>query len=138
MGSRLAGSAKKLAGVVLSIALLGTILFAKASDPNGQKPDANASTRLRIEVTAGEKSDPLALASVYVRYVVKHSMGKEENIEMNIKTSKDGIAIANGIPRGNVLIQVIADGWKTFGKWYEATDGEQTIKIHLDKPPKWF
>ncbi|HUK29708.1 MAG TPA: hypothetical protein VLV89_01255 [Candidatus Acidoferrum sp.] len=138
MGPNISGSAKKFAIVAVVAAMMGSVLLAQNRDPSKSKPDATLLTRLRIEVTAGDKSDPLAQASVYVRYVVKHTMGKDENVEMNIKTSQQGIAIANGIPRGDVLVQVIADGWKTYGQWYVATDDEQTIKIHLVKPPRWF
>ncbi len=140
MGSRFLKSTKRLIVTIASFVLLGSILGAQGKDPGkgAQQPDHNASTQLRIEITAGEKAAPVEMASVYVRYVVKHTMAKDENIEMNIKTNKEGVAIANGIPRGKVLVQVIAEGWKTFGKWYDATEDEQTIKIRLEKPPRWF
>lgn len=138
MGSHFSISARKLCVAAVAALCVGTILFAQSTGANEQKSDPNLLTRLRIEVTAGEKSDPLGMASVYVRYVVKHSKSKDDSVEMNIKTNKEGVAIANDVPRGNVLVQVIADGWKTFGQWYVATDGQQTIKIHLEKPPRWF
>jgi hypothetical protein len=140
MGSRFPSSAMKLSAAAVAIALSGSFLFAQGKDPkkDNPRPDPNVATRLRIEVTAGEKSAPVDMASVYVRYVIKRTMAKDQNAEMNIKTNKEGVAIANGVPRGNVLVQVIAEGWKTFGRWYDATDDEQTIKIHLEKPPKWF
>jgi hypothetical protein len=133
-------SARKLSVAMFAAALLGSIVFAQAKDPNkdNPKPDPNATTRLRIEVTTGEKESPLDMASVYVRYDIKHTIGKDEHIEMNIKTNRDGVAIAMDVPRGKVLVQVVADGWKSFGKWYDTTENEQTIKIHLDRPPKWF
>jgi hypothetical protein len=138
MSSRFSIFAKRFSILALAAMTMGTILLAQGKEASNPKPDPSQETRLRIEVTAGDKSVPLGSASVYVRYVVKHSMGKDESIEMNIKTSQEGIAVANGIPRGDVLVQVIADGWKSFGQWYVASDDQQTIKIHLVKPPKWF
>jgi len=41
-------------------------------------------------------------------------------------------------PTGRVLIQVVAEGWKTYGHWYDLTDSKQVVKIHLDRPPKWY
>jgi hypothetical protein len=133
-------SMMKVCAAAITAALLGSILIAQPQDPNrdNPKPDPNATTRLRIEVTCGEKSAPLDMASVYVRYETKHLITKNEHNEMNIKTNHEGIAIAMDIPRGKILVQVVADGWKSFGKWYEATENEQTIKIHLERPPKWF
>jgi hypothetical protein len=132
--------ARVLGGAIVATALLGSILFAHGKDP-GKDPatqDPNASARLRIEVSGGEKSAPVDMASVYVRYVIKRPLAKDQNAEMNIKTNKEGVAVAEGVPRGKVLVQVVADGWKSFGQWYDKTDDEQTIKIHLEKPPKWF
>ena len=37
-----------------------------------------------------------------------------------------------------IAIQVVADGWKTYGHWFDVTDTKQVIKIHLEKPPKWY
>jgi len=39
---------------------------------------------------------------------------------------------------GRALVQVIAEGWKTFGRWYDITETKQVIKIHLERPPKWY
>ncbi len=140
VGFRRLSSARKFSAAALAAAMLGSILFAQAGNPTKDNPklDPNAMTRVRIEVTAGASSAPLDMASVYVRYVIKHSMTRDENIEMNIKTNKEGIAIANGIPRGKFLIQVVADGWKAYGQWYDATEDDQSVKIHLERPPKWF
>jgi len=39
---------------------------------------------------------------------------------------------------GRVLVQVVAEGWKTYGRWLDITDPKQTIKVHLERPPKWY
>ncbi len=98
----------------------------------------SGSIKLRIQVTAGEKDQPVENASVYVKYVQERTLAKAKKIEMNVKTNRDGIAKVPDIPRGKVLIQVIAEGWKTFGRWYDLESEEQTIKIHLEKPPRWY
>jgi hypothetical protein len=95
-------------------------------------------TQLRIEVTAGEKNEPVENASVYVRYVEPRRLGKDKKIEMNLKTNRDGVAKVPAVPQGKILVQVVAPGWKTFGQWYEVETQEQTIKIKLRKPPRWY
>jgi hypothetical protein len=138
MNSHISSRTVMISLMAVATALFGAMLFAGGNDASEPKPNPSLETRLRIEVTAGDKSDPIGSASVYVKYVVKHTMGKDENVEMSVKTSQQGVAIVNGIPRGDVLIQVIAEGWKSYGEWYKATEDEQTIKIHMVKPPKWF
>jgi hypothetical protein len=95
-------------------------------------------SRITIEVSGGEKSTPIENASVYIKYVEERKIKKNKTIELNIKTNREGAAHVADAPIGRALIQIVADGWKTYGRWYDITDAKQTIKIHLDKPPKWY
>jgi hypothetical protein len=93
---------------------------------------------LTIEVTGGEKSLPVENASVYVKYIEQRTLRKDKKLELNVKTNREGIAHVPEAPLGRVLIQIIADGWKTYGRWYDITDPQQVIKVRLEKPPKWY
>ena len=93
---------------------------------------------MTIEVTGGDKDAPVENASVYLKYVEERKIGKDKKIELNVKTNREGIAHVPDAPLGKVLIQIVAEGWKTYGRWYDITDAKQPIKIHLDKPPKWY
>lgn len=128
---RYAYQVSRIIGVVLLAAVAG---FGQGK--NGDAPQ----TKLRIEITAGEKSVPVDMASIYVRFVVKDNSRelKDQKYELNLKSNRAGIASLPAVPRGKVTIQVIAPGWKTFGQVYEITDDEQTVKIHLEKPPQWY
>jgi hypothetical protein len=101
------------------------------------KPSDSATTKLRIHVTAGEK--PVGNASVYVRFPVAGGMFRHDKLaELNLKTNEDGSAKVPDIPRGKILIQVVAKGWKTYGKWYDIDTDTQTVEIKLDPPPHWY
>jgi hypothetical protein len=95
-------------------------------------------SRITIEVTGGEKDMPVENASVYVKYVEEHKLRKDKKLELNVKTNRDGVAHVPNAPLGRVLIQVIAEGWKTYGRWYDITDTKQVFKIQLQRPPKWY
>jgi len=129
----------------------GTLLFAfvfavaltvSAQDPPAPAPKASSQTseskRLTIEVTGGEKSVPVENASVYVKYVEEHLIKRDKKLELNVKTNREGIAHIPEAPPGRALIQIIAEGWKTYGRWYDITDPQQVIKIRLERPPKWY
>ena len=88
--------------------------------------------------TAGEKNEPVDSASVYIKFQKERMLAKDKMIEMNMKTNREGVAKIPAVPRGKVLVQVIAEGWKTYGKWYHLTEDEHTIKINLQKPPRWY
>lgn len=98
----------------------------------------DVATRLTIEVTGGDKGTPVENASVYVKYVEEHIIKKDKKLELNVKTNREGVAHVPDAPLGRALIQIIAEGWKTYGRWYDITDPKQVIKVHLEKPPKWY
>jgi hypothetical protein len=106
------------------------------SKAQGQRPVASA--RITIAVTGGEKDTPIENASVYLKYIEEHKLAKDKQYELNVKTNRDGIAHVPDAPLGRVLIQIVAEGWKTYGRWYDITDTKEPIKIHLDRPPKWY
>jgi hypothetical protein len=99
---------------------------------------AVASTRVSIEVTGGEKDAPVENASVYLKYVEERKIVKDKHVELNVKTNREGVAHVPEAPLGRVLIQIVAEGWKTYGRWYDITNSKEPIKIHLEKPPKWY
>ena len=110
----------------------------KAADPNAKADSGSKDVRLTIVVTGGEEKKPIDSASVYVRYVEEHKHGRDKKIEMNLKTNQSGLCHVPLIPPGRFLVQVIAEGWKTYGEYYDINQTEQTINITLARPPKWY
>lgn len=104
-----------------------------------QKKDVPAAPvdRLVIEVTGGDSNKPVENASVYLKTVEEGTI-KDKKTEINVKTNQLGVAHIPQPPTGRVLIQIIAEGWKTYGRWHDITDVKAPIKIHLDRPPKWY
>ena len=135
---------------VLLLCFLGTS-SARSSNSSSQDsakpatPPADAATsapapvkRLTIEITGGEKNVAVQNASVYFKYQEGRILRKDKKYALNVKTNREGSAHLPDVPLGKVLIQVVADGWKTYGQYYDVTDPGATLKIHLDRPPKWY
>src|SRR6266403_5399628 len=97
-----------------------------------------ASKRLTVEVSGVEKNVSVENASVYLKFSEGRILRKDRKYELNVKTNRDGTAHIPDPPLGRVLIQIVAEGWKTYGKYYELSDPGAVIKIHLDRPPKWY
>ncbi len=97
-------------------------------------------TKLRLRVLDNE-GKPVGNASVYVRFYQEGGTfihHHEQLAELDLKSNQDGTVKVPPIPQGKILIQVIATGWHTFGKWYDVEKAEQTIEIKLDPPPHWY
>jgi hypothetical protein len=126
------------ASLVLLAMLFGLALLTPAPNAQSDKAPAasdkhNGTSRLRIELTGGDSNKPVADASVYLRFP------NQKKVELDLKTNQEGLARSPEIRQGKVLIQVVAQGWKTYGEYHDVTESEQTIQIHLVKPPiKWY
>jgi hypothetical protein len=109
-----------------------------APSPKQQPQSSNVPTRLTIEVTGGDNNVPVENASVYVKYIEERKLRKDKKLELSVKTNREGVAHVPDANLGKVLVQVVAEGWKSYGRWFDVTDPRQTIKIHLERPPKWY
>jgi hypothetical protein len=109
------------------------------SGKKDKKSSEPATVKLKIEVVSASDGKPIGNASVYVRYNESGGfLHKDKLAELNFKTNQDGSVKVPEIPQGKILIQVIAKGWHTYGKWYDIDKDEQTIQVKLDPPPHWY
>jgi len=145
LAMKLKSSPAKTSARVVSFLILLAALVAiaangqdKGTDPKAKGDSASKDVRLTIVVTAGEDKKPVDGASVYVRFVEERKLGKDKKVEMNLKTNQSGICHVPVLPPGKFAIQVIAEGWKTYGEYYDINQAEQTINITLVRPPKWY
>jgi hypothetical protein len=119
---------------------LSAVAQDKSDSPNKTQPPSRGevANRVTIEVTGGSNDVPVENASVYLKYVEERTLRRDKKVELNVKTSRDGVAHVANAPMGRALVQVIAEGWKTYGRWYDINEPKQVIKIHLERPPKWY
>lgn len=127
------------------VIFVGLTLGARAYSQTEQSPQpkpkpskAEQLARVTIEVSGGENATPVENASVYLKYVEEHKIRKDKKMELNVKTNREGVAHIPDAPMGRVLIQIVAEGWRSYGRWYDITEPKQTIKINLEKPPRWY
>ncbi len=126
------------AAVILAYPVFAQDPGASSPAPKETSPRPDPQARVTIEVTGGEKETPVENASVYVKYVEERKLRKDKKLELNVKTNREGVAHVPDAPLGRVLIQVLAEGWKSYGRWFDITDPKQTIKIRLERPPTWY
>jgi hypothetical protein len=109
-----------------------------SKDSKKQEPSEHPTAKLRIQVNGGN-GKPIGNASVYVRFDEPGGfLHHEKHIEMNFRTNEDGSVKVPPVPQGKILIQVIATGWRTYGKWYDVDQDEESIEINLDPPAHWY
>jgi hypothetical protein len=137
---RINSAAGKMGRAALLLFLLGATLagFPQTKDSKEKPSKEPLVAKLRIEVH-GDKDQSIGNASVYIRYPEEHHLlRRSTQTEMNFKTNQDGSVKVPEVRIGKILIQVIAPGWKTYGKWYVIEKDDETIQIKLEKPPHWY
>jgi hypothetical protein len=108
------------------------------TDKKGGRSSEPAMAKLRIHV-ATDTDKPIANASVYVRFYTSGGLLHHDKLaEMSFKTNQDGSVRVPEVPQGKILVQVIATGWHTYGKWYDVEKEEESIDIKLTPPTHWY
>lgn len=93
-------------------------------------------TTLTIHVTS-KSGKPIEYASVIVKFVKGHSvvkLGKSIRKEWELRTNQEGSVSIPPIPQGQVLIQVIAKNYQTFGEVFDIDQENKTVDIALNPP----
>jgi hypothetical protein len=91
-------------------------------------------------ITVAVKSpydNPVDNASVVVKFVKgrsKAKLGKKIMTSWERRTNQEGLAKIPPIPRGSILVQVIAKGYQTFGQTFEIDEEQKTIEVKLNPP----
>jgi Carboxypeptidase regulatory-like domain len=94
---------------------------------------AAPTTQLSIHVlTPGGK--PLDRASVIVKFVSSNIKIKKTRTTWETKTDQEGFSRIPSIPQGRIQIQIIAEGYQTFGQLFDIAETEKTIEIKLNPP----
>lgn len=112
---------------------LSLVAFAAAAS---QQDDGPKVSTVNIVVVRDSNGKPVKNAEVVLHLLDKEGNAKQDGLEL--KTHEDGKAATDGIPYGKVRIQVIAQGFRTWGNDYEVRQPNMEITIKLQKPSGQF
>ena len=104
----------------------GSALAQKDSDKDGP------SSWVYFTVLKDENGKPVRNAAVIMHPV--NAKGKQERGGLELKTSGDGKTDFDGIPYGMLRVQVLAQGFQTFGEDYDVGKDKMEITIKLKRP----
>lgn len=79
---------------------------------------------------------PVRNASV-IMHPVKGN-GKQARNGLQLKTNSDGKTFFDGVPFGKLRVQVIAQGYQTFGDDYDIDKGQMEIVIKMKRPGEQY
>jgi len=109
--------------IVLGVGIIG---LAGAQDDDGPMSD------LRFVVVREYNGKPVRNAAVVLHPV--NRKGKQERGGLELKTDGEGRTSIDGIPYGPLRVQVLAQGFQTFGEDYKIDKAEMEITVKLKRP----
>jgi Carboxypeptidase regulatory-like domain len=109
--------------IVLGVGMTG---LAAAQDDDGPMSD------LRFVVVRDYNGKPVRNAAVVLHPV--NRKGKQARGGLELKTDGEGRTNIDGIPYGPLRVQVLAQGFQTFGEDYKIDKAEMEITVKLKRP----
>ena len=101
-----------------------------------QDEDEGPQASVKFLVLKDANGKPIRNAAVVLHPVKKN--GKQERGGMELKTDNDGKTGFEGIPYGQLRVQVLAAGFQTFGEDYKIDKPEMEITVKLKRPASQY
>lgn len=121
--------------LVLCLAL-GLALGAAFALPVGAQDDEDNSALLNFLVIKDYNGKPVRNASVVMHPVNKK--GQQERGGLELKTDADGKASFDGVPYGKLRVQVLAQGFQTFGADYDIDKPTMEVTVKMKRPGEQY
>ena len=123
---------------VLAIALLFTVAvctFSASAQRQRKYTPPPATASIKVTVVRSTNGKPIPNAAV-----VFHPMeGDRDKGALELKSDEDGKVTIDVIPIGDtVRLQVIADGWKTYGDDYKIDTSTKEILVRMKRPGEQY
>jgi hypothetical protein len=126
---RMAGMKKIVfAGVVLAMLATASLAWGQQDKDSDNEPTAF----INFLIIKDDNGKPVRNAAVIMHAVSEK--GKQERGGMELKTDPDGKANFDGLPYGTLRVQVLAQGFQTFGEDYTVDKSKIEITIKLKRP----
>jgi len=120
-----------------SFAFLASALLSHAQDPRGRKYKPPPET-MKIDISVVRASNGKPIPSAAVVFHTVDAKGHQEGA-LELKTDLDGKTTLDVIPIGEtVRLQVIANGFQTFGSDYKADAAAKEIVIRMKRPAEQY
>jgi len=120
-------SLPRLSFVIFALLLIPALLVA-----GDKKKNTGGVSSVKVIVLKDDNGKPIRNAAVIFHPV--GGKGKQSKGGFELKTDNEGKTGFDGIPYGTLRVQVIANGFQTFGEDYTVDQPEQEVTIRLKRP----
>jgi len=122
-------------GLILVVCM--GVLVVLAGIPTPVRADSPDRTNVHVVVKDATTDQPVSQARLTLRFLEpgsKARLKRSKILSFSAKTNAQGRYRFTNIPKGTILLMVIADHHQTFGKELELEQDNQVIEVKLKKP----
>jgi hypothetical protein len=112
------------------------VVAAGVLTPGAFGQDDDPTSKVQFMVVRDSNGKPVRAASVVLHPVNKK--GKQARGGFELKTDNDGKTEFEGVPYGKMRIQVLAQGFQTYGDDYEINKPNMDIVVKLKRPTEQY
>ena len=103
-----------------------------AAGQRDRRAEEEPTAAINFLVLKDDNGKPVRNAAVIMHPVNSH--GKQQRGGMELKTDSEGKSSFDGVPYGKLRVQVLAQGFQTFGEDYDVNQAKMDLTIKLKRP----
>ncbi len=127
----------QLRSIAVTIVMAAALLTAPSSHADRHRKYKPPPPMSKVTVTVLRAADGKPVKNAAV--VFHPAMGDTQEGNMELKTNDEGVATLTIVPTGSqVLVQVIMQGYRTYGQKYDVPDSEKSITVKLLPPDQQY
>ncbi|HUA16691.1 MAG TPA: carboxypeptidase-like regulatory domain-containing protein [Verrucomicrobiae bacterium] len=120
----------------ISTAIVATVLLTAGCAFAQKDADNEPTASLNFVVLKDDNGKPVKNAAVIMHPV--DSRGRQERGDLELKTDPEGKTGFDGLPYGKLRVQVLAQGFQTYGEDFDIEKPKVEITIKLKRPQKQY
>jgi len=116
----------------VAVALVLWTLAGGVAAQRDRRAEEEPTAAINFLVLKDDNGKPVRNAAVIMHPVNSH--GKQQRGGMELKTDSEGKSSFDGVPYGKLRVQVLAQGFQTFGEDYDVNQAKMDLTIKLKRP----
>lgn len=120
----------------VAIALALSLLMCPGAFGGQRDREAVPTSALSFVVMKDANGKAVRNAAVVMHEVSER--GKQERGGLELKTDADGKCSFDGVPYGKLRVQVLAQGFQTYGEDYDIEEPKMEITVRLKRPSQQY
>ena len=117
---------------MVGVALALSVLAVGAAAQRDRRAEEEPTAAINFLVLKDDNGKPVRNAAVIMHPVNSH--GRQQRGGMELKTDSEGKSSFDGVPYGKLRVQVLAQGFQTFGEDYDVNQAKMDLTIKLKRP----